>query len=110
MLTDVPAAATLNRVEIFGPVAPVTTFTTEADALAAANATSYGLVGYAYTRDLARGLRVVDALDTGMVGINTGLVSNAAAPFGGVKDSGLGREGGAEGLEEYLSVRYAALG
>jgi succinate-semialdehyde dehydrogenase/glutarate-semialdehyde dehydrogenase len=95
--------------EIFGPVAPVATFATEDEAIAAANRTEYGLVAYVYTRDLDRALRVIERLETGMVGLNQGLVSNAAAPFGGVKQSGFGREGGAEGIDEYLSVKYAAI-
>jgi succinate-semialdehyde dehydrogenase / glutarate-semialdehyde dehydrogenase len=103
-----PDAALLHE-EIFGPVAPVVAFEDEAAAIASANATEYGLVAYVYTRDLERALRVADALETGMVGINRGVVSNAAAPFGGVKASGLGREGGAEGIGEYLETKYAAI-
>ncbi len=95
--------------EIFGPVAPITTFTDEAEAIAAANDTEYGLVAYVFTRDLERALRVVERLETGMVGLNQGLVSNPAAPFGGVKQSGIGREGGPEGIDEYLSTKYVAL-
>jgi succinate-semialdehyde dehydrogenase/glutarate-semialdehyde dehydrogenase len=97
------------REEIFGPVAPITTFTTEADAITAANDTEYGLVAYVFTRDLDRALRVVEGLDTGMVGLNQGMVSNPAAPFGGVKQSGIGREGGPEGIEAYLSTKYVAI-
>ena len=89
--------------EIFGPVAPIVSFDTEDEAIAAANDTEYGLMAYVFTRDLNRGLRVIEALDTGMVGLNQGVTSNSAAPFGGVKQSGFGREGGAEGIEEYLS-------
>jgi succinate-semialdehyde dehydrogenase / glutarate-semialdehyde dehydrogenase len=81
-------------------------FTDEADAVAKANDTEYGLVGYAFTKDLARGLRLIDSLDTGMMGLNVGVVSNAAAPFGGVKQSGVGREGGSEGIHEYLETKY----
>jgi succinate-semialdehyde dehydrogenase/glutarate-semialdehyde dehydrogenase len=103
-----PDAALLHE-EIFGPVAPVVVFEDEAAAIASANATEYGLVAYVYTRDLERALRVTDALETGMVGVNRGVVSNAAAPFGGVKASGLGREGGAEGIGEYLETKYAAI-
>ena len=99
----------LLREEIFGPVLGVTTFDTEDEAVAAANDTEYGLVSYAYTRDLARAHRLIDALETGMMGLNTGLVSNAAAPFGGVKASGLGREGSAEGIEEYLETKYTLI-
>jgi succinate-semialdehyde dehydrogenase/glutarate-semialdehyde dehydrogenase len=109
VLTDVPAEAQINKVEIFGPVAPITTFATEDEAIAAANATEYGLSSYAYTRDLSRTIRLAERLEFGMVGINTGLVSNPAAPFGGVKASGFGREGGFEGIEEYLETTYVAL-
>ena len=82
----------------------------EAEAIALADATEYGLVAYLYTRDLDRGLRMMERLETGMVGINRGVVSNAAAPFGGVKASGLGREGGREGIDEYLETKYASIG
>ena len=109
VLAGVPAGSEINRVEIFGPVAPVTAFDTEQEAVAAANATEYGLAAYAYTRDLARSLRLAESLQVGMVGMNTGLVSNPAAPFGGVKSSGFGREGGFEGIEEYLDTTYVAL-
>jgi succinate-semialdehyde dehydrogenase / glutarate-semialdehyde dehydrogenase len=109
VLTGVPASAELTREEIFGPVAPVLTFEGEDEAIRAANATEVGLVAYVYTRDLSRALRVVEALEVGMVGLNRGLVSNPAAPFGGVKESGFGREGGAEGIEEYLSTKYVAV-
>jgi succinate-semialdehyde dehydrogenase/glutarate-semialdehyde dehydrogenase len=109
VLADVPADARVLREEIFGPVAPITTFTDEAEAIAAANDTEYGLVAYVFTRDVERALRVVERLETGMVGLNQGLVSNPAAPFGGVKQSGLGREGGPEGIDEYLSTKYVAL-
>jgi succinate-semialdehyde dehydrogenase/glutarate-semialdehyde dehydrogenase len=94
---------------VFGPVAPVTTFETDDEAVAAANATEYGLVAYVFTRDVKRAFRVIEGLETGMVGLNRGLVSNAAAPFGGVKHSGFGREGGAEGIEEYLETKYVAI-
>jgi succinate-semialdehyde dehydrogenase / glutarate-semialdehyde dehydrogenase len=109
VLTDVPASARLHREEIFGPVAPVSTFKDEAAALAMANDTPYGLVAYLYTRDLGRAVRVGEGLEAGMVGVNRGLVSSAAAPFGGVKQSGLGREGGFEGIGEYLSTKYLAV-
>jgi succinate-semialdehyde dehydrogenase/glutarate-semialdehyde dehydrogenase len=109
VLVDVPQSARLLREEIFGPVAPVLPFSTEEEAIAAANDTEYGLVAYAFTRDLDRALRVVEGLDTGMVGLNQGLVSNPAAPFGGVKESGFGREGGHEGIAEYVNVKYVAL-
>jgi succinate-semialdehyde dehydrogenase/glutarate-semialdehyde dehydrogenase len=109
VLVDVPPGADVNREEIFGPVAPITTFTSEEEAVARANSTEYGLTAYAYTRDLSRTIRLAESLDFGMVGINTGLVSNPAAPFGGVKASGFGREGGFEGIEEYLDTTYVAL-
>jgi succinate-semialdehyde dehydrogenase/glutarate-semialdehyde dehydrogenase len=109
VLANVPADARVLSEEIFGPVAPVTAFETEGEALAAANNTEYGLVGYVFTRDLNRALRVVEGLETGMVGLNQGIVSNAAAPFGGVKQSGFGREGGYEGIGEYLSTKYVTL-
>ena len=109
VLADVPDDAELLREEIFGPVAPVKGFDDEDAAIAAANDTEYGLVAYLYTSDVKRALRVVEKLDTGMVGLNQGMVSNAAAPFGGVKHSGFGREGGPEGIEEYLSTKYVAV-
>ncbi|WP_435748198.1 NAD-dependent succinate-semialdehyde dehydrogenase [Nocardioides sp. SYSU DS0663] len=109
VLLDVPQDSALNAEEIFGPVAPITTFETEEEAVAKANDTEYGLSSYAYTRDLARTIRLAESLDFGMVGINTGLISNPAAPFGGVKASGFGREGGFEGIEEYLETTYVAL-
>jgi succinate-semialdehyde dehydrogenase/glutarate-semialdehyde dehydrogenase len=95
--------------EIFGPVAPVRTFAAEDEAVAAANDTEYGLVAYIFTRDVDRAFRVGARLETGMVGLNQGIVSNPAAPFGGVKASGFGREGGREGIEEYLSTKYIAV-
>jgi succinate-semialdehyde dehydrogenase/glutarate-semialdehyde dehydrogenase len=106
VLTDVVAGSDILREEIFGPVVTIIPFTDEADAVAKANDTQYGLVSYAFTQDLARGLRLIDSLDTGMMGLNVGVVSNAAAPFGGVKQSGVGREGGAEGIHEYLETKY----
>jgi succinate-semialdehyde dehydrogenase/glutarate-semialdehyde dehydrogenase len=102
----VRAGSDILREEIFGPVLSITSFTDEADAVAKANDTEYGLVGYVFTRDLARGQRLIESLHTGMMGLNTGLVSNAAAPFGGVKQSGVGREGGFEGIHEYLETKY----
>ena len=109
VLVDVrPDAAILGQ-EIFGPVAPVVTFTTEDEAVALANATEYGLVAYVYTTDLARGLRVSESLEYGMIGLNRGLVSDPAAPFGGVKQSGIGREGGHEGILDYLESKYIAV-
>jgi len=110
VLTNVAASSRLLAEEIFGPVAPIVSFDTEDEAIAAANDTEYGLMAYVFTRDLNRGLRVIEALDTGMVGLNQGVTSNSAAPFGGVKQSGFGREGGAEGIEEYLSVKYVGIG
>jgi succinate-semialdehyde dehydrogenase/glutarate-semialdehyde dehydrogenase len=95
--------------EIFGPVAPVTAFESEEDAIARANDTEYGLVAYVFTRDIKRAIRVCEGLETGMVGLNQGMVSNAGAPFGGVKQSGIGREGGHEGLEEFLETKYVAV-
>jgi succinate-semialdehyde dehydrogenase/glutarate-semialdehyde dehydrogenase len=109
VLADVPDDATLLREEIFGPVAPVKGFASEEEAIRAANNTEFGLVAYVYTRDLKRALRVVEGLETGMVGLNQGMVSNPAAPFGGVKHSGFGREGGPEGIEEYLAIKYVAV-
>ena len=105
-----PDDARVLAEEIFGPVAPIATFSTDAQALEAANRTEYGLVAYVYTRDLARALRVSEGIETGMVGLNQGIVSNPAAPFGGVKQSGFGREGGFEGIGEYLETKYVAVG
>ena len=109
VLNDVPKEADLRYEEIFGPVAPVFSFDSEEEAVAAANDTEYGLVAYVYTSDLSRALRVIEGLEVGMVGLNQGMVSNAAAPFGGVKQSGFGREGGYEGIEEYLETKYVAI-
>ncbi len=109
VLTGVAADARINHAEIFGPVAPITTFTDEDEALARANDTEHGLSSYLYTRDLSRAIRVSERLEHGMVGVNSGLVSNPAAPFGGVKASGFGREGGFEGIEEYLETTYVQL-
>jgi succinate-semialdehyde dehydrogenase/glutarate-semialdehyde dehydrogenase len=110
VLANVPAHARALREEIFGPVAPIATFTTEEQAVSAANMTEYGLVAYLYTRDLARTFRMAESIEAGMVGVNQGIVSNPAAPFGGVKQSGFGREGGFEGIGEYLETKYVALG
>jgi succinate-semialdehyde dehydrogenase/glutarate-semialdehyde dehydrogenase len=109
VLTDVPPGARVFGEEIFGPVAPITTFADQDEALRLANDTEYGLVAYAFTKDLSRALAVAEGLDTGMVGINQGIVSNPAAPFGGVKASGFGREGGAEGIQEYLETKYVGI-
>lgn len=109
VLDRVPAGSALLDEEVFGPVAPLVRFSSEDEAIAMANGTPYGLVAYAFTNDLSRAIRLVERLQTGMVGLNQGLVSNPAAPFGGVKDSGFGREGGPEGIEEYLDVKYAAI-
>jgi succinate-semialdehyde dehydrogenase/glutarate-semialdehyde dehydrogenase len=109
VLRDVTPDARLLREEIFGPVAPVITFDSEDEGIAAANATEFGLVAYAYSRDIGRAMRVTEALETGMVGLNRGRVSNPAGPFGGVKESGFGREGGREGIEEYLNIKYVAV-
>ncbi len=109
VLDDVPNDARVFHEEIFGPVAPVGVFESEEDAIARANDTEYGLVAYVFTRDIKRAIRVCEALDTGMVGLNQGMVSNAGAPFGGVKQSGIGREGGKEGLEEFLETKYVAV-
>ncbi|MBH5142010.1 NAD-dependent succinate-semialdehyde dehydrogenase [Rhodococcus erythropolis] len=109
VLTDIPSGARLLREEIFGPVAAITGFDTEDQAIASANDTEYGLAAYVYTRDLNRALRVSEALEAGLVGVNRGVVSDAAAPFGGLKQSGLGREGGHEGIEEYVETKYIAL-
>ena len=109
VLTGVAPDAMMLNDEIFGPVAPVTTFGSDDEALAMANATEYGLVAYVFTRDLTRAMRVAEGLETGMVGLNQGIVSNPAAPFGGVKQSGFGREGGAEGIEEFLETKYVGI-
>jgi succinate-semialdehyde dehydrogenase/glutarate-semialdehyde dehydrogenase len=109
VLVDVRPDSAILREEIFGPVAPIVTFEAEAEAVALANATEYGLVAYLYTADLARGLRVSEALEYGMIGLNRGLVSDPAAPFGGVKQSGIGREGGHDGILDYLESKYIAV-
>ncbi len=109
VLAGVTGDARLLKEEIFGPVAPVIGFDDEDAAIAAANDTEYGLVAYVYTSDIKRAFRVCEKLETGMVGLNQGLVSNAAAPFGGVKASGFGREGGTEGIDEYLEIKYVAM-
>ena len=110
VLTGVPPTARVLTEEVFGPVAPIVTFRTEDEAIAAANDTPFGLAAYAFTRDLGRVIRLSEQLETGMLAVNTGIISNPAAPFGGVKQSGLGREGGSEGIEEYLETVYVAIG
>jgi succinate-semialdehyde dehydrogenase/glutarate-semialdehyde dehydrogenase len=109
VLTGVPTSAKVFREEIFGPVAPIITFDTDQDGIDKANDTEYGLVAYAFTENVTRAFTVAEKLETGMVGINQGIVSNPAAPFGGVKMSGLGREGGTEGIEEYLETKYVGI-
>jgi succinate-semialdehyde dehydrogenase/glutarate-semialdehyde dehydrogenase len=109
VLSNVPQTARVFREEIFGPVAPVFGFSDDDQAVSMANDTEYGLVAYVYARDVSRALRVCENLETGMVGLNQGIVSNPAAPFGGVKASGFGREGGAEGIEEYLETKYVGI-
>ncbi|MGN8025237.1 NAD-dependent succinate-semialdehyde dehydrogenase [Microbacterium sp. 22242] len=109
VLSNVQAGSEILREEIFGPVLAIATFADEAEAVRLANDTEYGLVSYVFTQDLARGHRMIDALETGMMGLNVGVVSNAAAPFGGVKQSGVGREGGFEGIHEYLSTKYTLI-
>ncbi len=109
VLTGVPADARILSEEVFGPVAPVIGFDTEEQGIAAANATEYGLAAYIYTQSLDRALRVAEAIEAGMIGVNRGVISDPAAPFGGVKQSGFGREGGSEGIEEYLETKYIAL-
>ncbi|HPA39271.1 MAG TPA: NAD-dependent succinate-semialdehyde dehydrogenase [Phenylobacterium sp.] len=110
VLTGATADMRIFQEEIFGPVAPVVRFETEAEAIALANATPYGLAAYFYSRDVGRCWRVAEAIEAGMVGINEGLISTEVAPFGGVKESGLGREGGSEGLEEYFETKYLCFG
>jgi succinate-semialdehyde dehydrogenase/glutarate-semialdehyde dehydrogenase len=109
VLTDVPPNARILKEEVFGPVAPIVGFDTEEQGIAAANDTEYGLAAYIYTESLDRALRVAESIQSGMVGVNRGVISDPAAPFGGVKESGFGREGGFEGIDEYLDVKYIAL-
>jgi succinate-semialdehyde dehydrogenase/glutarate-semialdehyde dehydrogenase len=109
VVTGVPKDARVMTEEIFGPVAPIAAFTSEEEVLEMANGTEYGLVAYVFTRDLSRMIRVSEALEFGMIGFNQGIVSNPAAPFGGVKASGFGREGGFEGIEEYLETKYVGI-
>ena len=109
VLVDVPANARILREEVFGPVAAITGFDGERQGVAAANDTEFGLAAYIYTTDLSRALRVSEAIESGMVGVNRGIISDVAAPFGGIKESGIGREAGSEGIEEYLETKYIAL-
>ncbi|PFG29388.1 NAD-dependent succinate-semialdehyde dehydrogenase [Paramicrobacterium agarici] len=109
VMTGVPSDAEIVREEIFGPVLAIAPFSTEDEAVAMANGVEYGLIAYAFTKDLARGHRMIERLESGMVGLNAGVISNAAAPFGGVKQSGLGREGGLEGIHEYLNTKYTMM-
>lgn len=110
LLTGCSTAMEIAREEIFGPVAPIFVFRTDEEAITLANATPYGLAGYFYSRDIARVWRVAEALECGMVGVNTGIISNAAAPFGGIKESGFGREGSSHGISDYLSLKYVCMG
>jgi succinate-semialdehyde dehydrogenase/glutarate-semialdehyde dehydrogenase len=110
LLTGCTTAMEIAREEIFGPVAPIFVFRTDEEAITLANATPYGLAGYFYSRDIARVWRVAEALECGMVGVNTGIISNAAAPFGGIKESGFGREGSSHGISDYLSLKYVCMG
>ncbi|MGJ9372718.1 NAD-dependent succinate-semialdehyde dehydrogenase [Nesterenkonia sp. CF4.4] len=109
VLTDIPSGARMRQEEIFGPVAPLTPFDTEEEVISWINDTEYGLVNYVYTESLRRGIRVAEAVESGMVGLNQGAVSNPAAPFGGIKESGLGREGGDTGIEEFLETKYIGI-
>jgi succinate-semialdehyde dehydrogenase/glutarate-semialdehyde dehydrogenase len=109
VLTDVPPNARILKEEVFGPVAPIVGFDTEEEGIAAANDTEYGLAAYIFTQSLDRALRVAESVNAGMVGVNRGVISDPAAPFGGVKESGFGREGGIEGIDEYLDIKYIAL-
>jgi succinate-semialdehyde dehydrogenase/glutarate-semialdehyde dehydrogenase len=109
VIGDLTADASILVDEVFGPVAPVKSFTTEDEAIAAANSTEYGLAAYVFTKDLGRAFRTIEGLEVGMVGLNRGVISNPAAPFGGIKQSGFGREGGFEGIEEYLETKYVGM-
>ena len=109
VLADVRTTSRVVREEIFGPVAPVMTFDTAEEAIEIANSTEFGLIAYVFGQDISEAVRVAEGLHTGMVGLNSGVISNPAAPFGGVKESGLGREGGFEGIEEYLETKYVGL-
>ena len=106
VLDRVDAGSDILRTEIFGPVVSIVRFSEESEAVRIANDTEFGLVSYVFTKDLARSQRMIERLETGMMGLNVGVISNASAPFGGVKQSGIGREGGFEGIHEYLSTKY----
>jgi len=110
ILTDVPRSAMVWHEETFGPVAPLFRFKTEEEAIALANDTEFGLAAYFYARDVGRIFRVAEALESGIIGVNEGIISTAVAPFGGVKSSGLGREGSKYGIDDYLEIKYVALG
>ena len=110
LLTNVPKGAKVSSEETFGPVAPLIKFNTDADAITMANDTEFGLAAYFFARDISRVFKVAEALESGMVGINTGIFSNEVAPFGGVKQSGLGREGSKYGIDEYLEIKYLCMG
>ena len=110
LLTDVPMSAKVSKEETFGPIAPLIKFNTEAEAIALANDSEFGLAAYFFARDVGRVFRVGEALESGMVAINTGILSNEVAPFGGVKQSGLGREGSKYGIEDDLEIKYLCLG
>lgn len=110
ILVDVPANAKVSKEETFGPLAPLFRFKDEADVIAQANDTEFGLAAYFYARDLSRVFRVGEALEYGIIGINTGIISNEVAPFGGIKASGLGREGSKYGIEDYLEIKYMCIG
>ena len=110
MITDVTSEMLVAREETFGPVAPLFRFATEADAVRMANATEFGLAAYFYTRDLARSWRVAEALEYGIVGLNTGIISTEVAPFGGIKESGVGREGSKYGILDYTELKYLCTG
>lgn len=110
VLRNVTPSMLVAREETFGPLAPVIAFETDADAIAQANATEFGLAAYFYTRDLSRAWKVAEAIEAGIVGVNTGIASTEVAPFGGVKLSGLGREGSKYGLDDYLNLKYVCVG